>query len=71
MAFDQTSAASGNILASTPNDFKHLSKKLIEITNVQSLTSVAPSPPVIIPETLPMPSSQSPHAQRTSRISSS
>ena len=31
-------------------------KKLIEVTKVESLTSLAPSPPAIIPQTLPIPS---------------
>ena len=56
MVFDQRSAASKKTLASIPNNFKCLSKKLIEVTNVQSLSSVAPSPPVIMLQTLPMPS---------------
>ena len=54
MAFDQRSAVSGKILASIPNESKRLSKKLIEVTNVQSLSSAAPSPPVVIPQILPM-----------------
>jgi len=44
------------MLGSIPNDFKRLSRKLMEVTKVQSLTSVAPSPPGIIPQTLPVPS---------------
>ena len=54
MSFDQRSAVSGKILASIPNEFRCLSKKLIEVTNVQSLSSAAPSPPVVIPQSLPM-----------------
>ena len=55
-AFASQVSSRGKILASIPNDFKRLSKKLIEVTNVQSLSSVAPSLPVVIPQTLPMPS---------------
>ena len=40
MGFDQGSAASGKISASIPNDFKRLSKKLIEVTNVQCHPSI-------------------------------
>jgi len=67
MGFDQRSVASGKILVSIPNDFKRLNKKLIEVTNVQSLTSVALFPSVIIAQTLPIPSMtaepESPHAE--------
>ena len=63
----------GKILASISNDLERSSNKLIEVTNVQELSSVAPSLPVIIPQTLPVSSmtAESPHAQRTSWLSSS